>query len=411
MASTPQRPATYRSVVAVPEFRRLWAAHLLSIAGDQLARVALTVLVFDRTRSAGLAALTYALTYLPDLIGGAALAHVADRFSRRGVLVVTDLARAALVAAMAIPALPLWVRIVLLAAVQLAAAPFQAARTAVLPDILDSDRLTVGIGIMQTTYQVGLAAGFGAGAAVVGTLGPAGALLVDAATFVLSAAVIGTGLGAHRPPTTTARGPGRWATVTNGWRVVIADRRLRALLAIACCSGFYVVPEGLAVPYAAQLGAGTAAVGWLLAANPVGTVLGLTVLRAVAPERRLRRLGLLVVATSAVLLPTGWEPALPISVVLWTVSGALSAHDMVTNAAYVAAAPQKHRGQAIGLAIAALRASQGVAIVATGLLAQLWGPAAVITLAAAGGVGGGVAAAVMWRRASRDDVAEDFPGR
>ena len=196
MAAT-DRPASYRAVLAAPEFRRLWAAHLLSVAGDQLARVALTVLVFDRTRSAGLAALTYALTYLPDLVGGAALAHLADRFDRRAVLVGTDLLRAVLVAAMAVPVLPLAVRILLLVAVQLAAVPFQSARSAVLPGILDGDRLTVGIGLMQTTYQAGLAVGFGAGAAVVAGLGPSGALLADAATFALSAALIGTGLGPH----------------------------------------------------------------------------------------------------------------------------------------------------------------------------------------------------------------------
>jgi hypothetical protein len=47
------QPATYRDVFGNSEFRALWTAHVLSVAGDQLARVALTVLVFDRTRSAG----------------------------------------------------------------------------------------------------------------------------------------------------------------------------------------------------------------------------------------------------------------------------------------------------------------------------------------------------------------------
>ena len=50
LVSTAQR-ATYREVFAVAEFRALWLAQLLSVAGDQLAKVALTVLVYDRTRS------------------------------------------------------------------------------------------------------------------------------------------------------------------------------------------------------------------------------------------------------------------------------------------------------------------------------------------------------------------------
>lgn len=53
---------TYRELFAVTEFRRLWLAHVLSVAGNQLARMALTVLVFDRTASAGLSALTYAVS-------------------------------------------------------------------------------------------------------------------------------------------------------------------------------------------------------------------------------------------------------------------------------------------------------------------------------------------------------------
>src|SRR5829696_10543253 len=87
-------PATFREVFAVSEFRALWSAELLSVVGDQLARVALSVLVFQRTNSAGLTALTYALTYLPDLVGGPLLSGRADRFPRRTIMVTTDLLRA-----------------------------------------------------------------------------------------------------------------------------------------------------------------------------------------------------------------------------------------------------------------------------------------------------------------------------
>jgi hypothetical protein len=72
--------ATYRGTLAVGEFRAIWLAELQSIFGDQLARVALSVLVYQRTNSAALPALTYALTYLPDLIGGPLLAGLADKY-------------------------------------------------------------------------------------------------------------------------------------------------------------------------------------------------------------------------------------------------------------------------------------------------------------------------------------------
>src|SRR5947208_17102690 len=103
------RPPSLRQLFAVPEFRALFAAFVASIAGDQLARVALTVLVFDRTGSAGLAGLTYALTVLPAIVGGPLLSGLADRLPRRRVMITCDVARAGLVAVMAIPALSLWV--------------------------------------------------------------------------------------------------------------------------------------------------------------------------------------------------------------------------------------------------------------------------------------------------------------
>jgi hypothetical protein len=62
--------ATLREVFADGEFRAIWLAELASIAAGQFARVALTVVVFHRTGSPPLTALTYAGSYLPWLIGG-----------------------------------------------------------------------------------------------------------------------------------------------------------------------------------------------------------------------------------------------------------------------------------------------------------------------------------------------------
>ncbi len=66
---------TFRDVFAVREFQALFAAHVLSVIGDQFARLALAILVFERTGPAGLAALTFALTFLPDLVGSPLLHH------------------------------------------------------------------------------------------------------------------------------------------------------------------------------------------------------------------------------------------------------------------------------------------------------------------------------------------------
>ncbi|MEQ0557887.1 MFS transporter [Amycolatopsis sp. NEAU-NG30] len=396
-------PATYREVFGVAQFRILWLAHVQSVLGDQLARVALSILVFDRTGSPAWAAVTYAMTILPNLAGGALLSGLADRFPRRTVMVAADVLRAVLVAVMALPGQPVAVMVVLLAVVQVLYAPFTAARSAVLPAVLTGDRFVVGTAVMRTTDQIGHVAGFGAGAALVTLLGTHTTLLLDAATFAVSALLLATGLQAHRPSAEgqAVRGAGTWwRTLRAGFALVTGDRRLRALVGLACVSGFYVVPEGLAVPYAAQIHGGTLAVGLLLAANPVGAVLGMLTLKAVRPDRRLRWMGPLAVATCAVLLPTAWAPPLWVTVALWVANGLFSAYDMVANTTFVQIVPDASRGQAIGLAVAAMLTAQGVGVVAGGLLAQAVTPAVVIGLAGLGGTLAAVAASLAWRRAA-----------
>src|SRR5579859_7412459 len=145
--------ATFRDVFAVAEFRALWVAQLLSVIGDQLARVALTVLVYDRTRSALLAAITFVASIVPTFVGGVMLAWLADRYPRRSVMIACDLIRCALVLVMAIPGVPLAGLVGLLFLVTLAGAPFTSARAAVYPDVLTGDRYVMGTAVTTTTYQ------------------------------------------------------------------------------------------------------------------------------------------------------------------------------------------------------------------------------------------------------------------
>ncbi|NBH06730.1 MFS transporter, partial [Amycolatopsis sp. SID8362] len=187
------------SAFAVRGFRVVWLAGLLSVAGDQLARVALSILVYQRTGSAALSAATYALSMLPALVSGALLSWLADRFPRRHVMVVCDVARAVLVAVMAVPATPLPLMAALLVLVQLAEAPFSAAQGAVLPELLGT-RYEAGQAVQQVTTQLCLVLGFAAAAFVVAGVGAHTALAIDAATFAVSALLIRAGLGSHPPP-------------------------------------------------------------------------------------------------------------------------------------------------------------------------------------------------------------------
>lgn len=387
MTTNSEHKTTYREVFAVGEYRALFAAEVLSVAGDQFARVALTVLVFERTASAGLAALTYALTFLPDLLGGPLLSGLADRYPRRRVMIVSDLGSAGLVALMAVPGVPFWTLCGLLVAVQLLNAPFGAARAATLPAVLEGDRYVLGSAIHNTTAQIAQVLGFATGGALVAWLGPSQALLLDAATFVASAMLVRFGVRARPLPAGLREGTGPqgtswWGSLGEGTRLVCWDPQLRSLVALACVAGFYITAEGLAVPYAQHIGGGAVAAGLLLAAMPSGTVVGMLILgRLVPPQARLRLLGPMAVAACAPLTLCAFRPGLLVTFVLWAVAGAASAYHMAANAAFVLAVPDHGRGQAFGLAVTALRLAQGLGVLGAGMAAEYSPPGQVLAIA------------------------------
>ncbi|GLZ31653.1 MFS transporter [Lentzea sp. NBRC 105346] len=392
-------------VFAIGEFRTLWTAELFSIAGDQLARVALSVLVFDRTHSPAWTALTYALTMLPNLVSGVLLSGLADRFPRRTVMVTSDLVRAALVGLMAIPGTPLVVLAALLVLVQLAEPPFAAAQGALLPEVL-GERYEDGQSVHLVTHQAGLLAGFAGGGVVVALLGTSGALAVDAATFALSALVLRVGLR-ERPASQPSRNPPapqvttrtRWrewaAQIRDGAGLVWRDRKLRILMLLGWLALFSVVPEGLAAPFANEVGAGAAAVGLLLAADPAGMIVGAFLLRFL--KDRSRWLGVLAVGTSLPLLGYLTSPNLAVALALLALSGCASAYQITAGATFVRLVPPERRGQALGFARSGLIAAQGIGVALGGVVAS-WTGSAAVTIAVAGAFGTvlALAAAAAW---------------
>jgi len=403
---------TYGQVFANPEFRALWLAQLLSVAGDQLARVAMTVLVYDRTHSALLTALTYAVTLLPWAVGGVALSGIADRLPRREVMVVCDVGRLALVCLMALVSLlaaastGLWIMVALLFVVTLLDSPFKSARSATMPDILPGERYVLGTAVNQTTLQVGMVSGFALGGLVVALLGVRTALLADAATFAASALLIWFFVR-HRPAAARPAGgrPDQLAQMAAGVRLVFGDRTLRTLMLLGWLVAFYVVPMGLAAPYAADLHASLAipiATGLVFAAGPFGTAVGSVVYGRLVPKTaRQRWMGPLAVAACGVLLLCGLRTGLIAALVIIAVSGACASYQLAANAAFVAAVPAERRGQAFGLANGGMQVLQGLWIVLAGAAATAQEISPAIAIAVSGGLGAisAAALAMSWRKA------------
>ena len=396
------RQRGFRAVLGVREFRALWLAELVSVCGDQLARVALSVLVYQRTSSAALTAFTYALTFVPALVGGVVLAGLADRYPRRAVLIITDLIRAVLAGLLGLPNLPVPGLCALVFGLAFASAPFKAAQLALLPDVLEGERYPVGLALRTVSSQLAQLVGFAGGGAVLLVVSPHIALGLNAATFGFSAVLVR--FGVRRRP--AARRPEREPSVS-AFGLIRRSRTVLVLVGLTTLAGVTVAPEGVAAPYAAGLGGSTAAVGVLLAADPLGSALGAWIVsRRHTAAASTSAVVPLAILSGVVLVPCLVRPALEISAVLWATSGAFTTMFLIqTQTMLTRSVPDGRRAAVIGLASASLQTSQGLVVFGTGLLGGYTG-----VYRAVGMVGVLTAAIAMllgatWRRARPKDAS------
>jgi MFS family permease len=386
----------FRDVLGIGEFRALWGAELLSILGDQLARVALALLVYERTASAALSALTYALTLAPAVLGGVLLSGLADRYPRRRVLIVTDLLRAGLAGAMAIPSLPLPAMWALVAVLSMSSAPFKAAQQALLPQVLSSESYLTGLSLRQVTIQATQLGGYASGGFLLVVLEPHVALAANAATFLASAALITTGVRARPRPTADHR-QARRADLPAG-----NHGPLLPLVTLVCLVGLFVVPTGVAAPYGAGIGVGALGVGLIMAADPMGSVIGAWLLPRTGIRPTRRSIVTLAAASGIPLLGCAMGPGLGVSIALCAASGALSsAYLILAQAAVVDLVPDHRRGRVMGQIAASLYSAQGLTIFAGGLAAEAVGPFRAVAGAGLLGTVLVLCVGAWWRRVAR----------
>ena len=378
---------------ALREFRGLWLARGLSLMGDQLARVALAVLVFHRTGSPAWTAFVYALTYLPYL-AGPIFAGIADRRSRRSVMIALDLVRGVLVVAMALPGVPLAVMGVLLAVATALSPVYDAARSATLPDVMSKSLYPTGLAVFTITTEAAQVIGFAVGGLLVSLTGARLALALDGLTYIASALLVMVAV-VNRAAPMAPRAQRMRESLRIASRFVFGSQFLRALLALAWLNALWMVPEGLAAPYAAQVHAGAVGVGVLLAAIPFGCVIGAALVSRFAEhERRLRLMRPLAALAAAPLVVCFAHPGLVVSVLLWMLCGVGTAYNVPANSGFVQALPTERRAQAIALVTTGMVLGQGLAVLAGGALADVWNPASVV---AATGVVALAVVGVLWR--------------
>jgi len=381
-------PTGYRAVLAVPEMRAVLSAHLVSMVGTVVAQLSLSVLVFQRTGSPLLSALTLALSFLPQLLSGTLLSGVADRYPARRILVACDLLAAAVSGLLAVPGMPVAALLGLVAVTGLVRPVFSGTRAASLADLLPGPLFVLGRSWLRLIAQTSMVLGFAAGGLLLSVVTPRVLLLADAGSFLLSALLlrIGTRLRPARP---RAAGESVLADAAAGLREVRAAGPLRRLLLLSwLVPGFSVAGEALATPYAASVGAGGHGAGALFAAAAAGTVLGELVAARLPVRLRVR----LVLPTAALALAPllGFlaTPPLPVAAGLLALAGTGLAYGLGLDALLLAATPEAARGRVLTLQSAGLMVSQGLGFAAAGALGTVLAPGTAVAVAAAVGLVG-----------------------
>ncbi|WP_214415202.1 MFS transporter [Sphaerisporangium fuscum] len=365
------RPATFGDVFGVAEYRALFGAALLSWVGDYFAKVAVAYLLFRDTGSVLLSAIGFAVSYLPWVAGGPVLAALAERYPYRRVMIICDVVRMALIGLMAAPGTPFPLMLLLLLGASLLTPPFQAARSAMVAQLLTGDRYVVGLSFQNMAGQGAQVAGYALGG-VVSAIDARTALLIDAATFGLSALLLWRGV---RPRPATVEDAQRRSLLRetgDGLRFVFGHRVMRpTALVVFSVVGIIIVPEGLAAAWASQFGGGSRIAGLLMAALPIGAVIGAVVTRVTGPERRLRLVRPLLIVGPALLVPVLVSPPFQVAFVLVvTAAAAVNTVMVPLNGLFVQMLPNAYRARAFGIMQGGIQLTHAVAVLVAGVFAE-----------------------------------------
>ncbi|MEH1124052.1 MFS transporter [Micromonospora sp. CPCC 206061] len=382
-------------------FRSLCGARFLSSAGDALSLVALMVHVADSTGQAlAVSVLLLVGDFAPSLFGPLTGA-ISDRFDLRRVMIGCELAQGALLVLIALSLDHLPLVLVLVGLRALAGQVFLPASRAAVPAlVLDRDlpvaNSTLGLGTNGAEAVGPLLA-----AALLPFAGVRGALLVDAATFGLSALLLAT----LRPIPPAPAAPALLAGAREGLRFIWSTPAVRVIAlgfcAVVACNGIDDV--ALVVLAKDTFKTGDAAVGILLAGVGIGLLAGYALLSRYAG--RFAMAGLLVAGfaiSSVGNLLTGLAWAVAAAFALQTLRGlGIAAMDVATNTLVQRQVPAGLLGRVFGNLYAGIGAAAALSYVAGGLLLDATSAPATFLIAGTAGTLATIAVAARLPRTLR----------
>jgi len=362
-----------------PSFGYLFLATAGSSFGTYLAAVALVLQIKELTESGEWIAALLIADFLPIVLIGFLLGPLIDRLSRRRLMIVADLARFGVFAAL--PFVDSATGLVALAAVTgVATGFFFPAANAAIPNLVPEEELANANSLTVTVDTLAMTVGPVAGALLFAAWGPSVPYAVNAVTFLLSAALVA------RIPDRKLRSEdpltrGHWRDVADGVKLVLTAKPLRTVLVVwnvaLLGSGGVNVAE---VFFAKDtLGSGNVGFGALVAASGVGLALG-----SFLSAPSLGRVGLRRnYVGSLVLMGVGWgaaalSPTIWLAVVFVIGGAAGNGAVVVCNRLLVQrGAPDQYRGRALATIMSSNYAVLGLAMAAAGILTDVFGARAV----------------------------------
>jgi MFS family permease len=277
-------------------FRFLWLGQVVSQMGDWFDTIAVYTIALRLTGSSRSVALIMVARFLPSVVMGPLSGVVADRFSRRSIMITADLLRAIVVLGFLLVRRPdqMWL-VYVLTVFQLAfSAFFEPAKTAVIPSIVSDRELVSANAIASVTWSAMLTIGAAIGGFVAGWFGTNAAFILDSLTFVASALLIASVTFPKRPLRVKAKltiGKALGVTDTlEGARYVKNRSRVFAYLMVKPAWGMgggiltlLAVFGERVFPIAGKTATG---IGVLFTARGIGTAVGPIVARRWAGETR-----------------------------------------------------------------------------------------------------------------------------
>jgi MFS family permease len=374
-----------------PEYRRLFVATLASGAGTYLAAIALTVDVFDRTGSGTWVSALLVAEFLPAIVIGLLLGPLVDRWSRRRLLIGSDLARVAVFCVLPFATSAAMV-VVLAFLAGVATGFFRPAVYAGMPNLVADDDLPTANGLLQAVENVAWMIGPIVGGVLLAVQGPELAYWLNALSFLVSAALL-VRIAAPRLQAGRIESRGHWQDLGDGFRLVLRSRALLTVLVVwnVVLLGNAAVNVSEIVLAKGSLDAGDIGFGLLVGSSGLGLTLG-----SLAAGTLLDRLGVRIayavaIATMAAGFGLGAAaPTLAVAMVGVVVATFGNGAAIVCNALLVQrGAPDHLRGRAFTVIMSSNYVLLGLGMVAAGPLVDafgarwLWGGASVAFLLAA----------------------------